>query len=103
VTGRVPKGISGSCFLALLALGGEATTTEIRLHLKQQDAALTTTQVRTCLHSLTRIRKTPLVELARRGDAGYGKPGLWRVTRAGRETAARAAGQREDCGTGWPS
>jgi hypothetical protein len=93
----VPAGISGSCFLALGALGGTATTTQVRVWLGQNGERLATEQVRPALRWLTQ-RQQPLAELAQKGAAGYGKPGLWRITEYGRavladgDTPAMAAG-----------
>lgn len=84
---NMPAGIGGWCFRALGALGGGATTTEVREWARQQGEELATSQVRGALHALA-ARRRPLVEVTRRGRAGYGAPNHWRSTARGRELLA---------------
>jgi hypothetical protein len=96
--------LSGSCLLALGALGGQATTAEVRLYLKRNGNRLLPPQVRGGLNNLALRRKPPLAEVVQRGQAGYGQSNLWRLTDAGREFLAAENGTdvRFLCGTGWP-
>ena len=102
MTDRLPIGSAGRCFRALAALDGRASTTQIRLYLACGSAPLDTAQVRTSLHSLARRSSAPLVELAEPGTSGYGRPGVWQLTRHGHVAWAQARGARVPCGTGWP-
>jgi hypothetical protein len=86
-----PAGLSGSCFLALGMLGGQATTTEVRLFLKREGENLRPAQVRGSLHYLARRRQPSLAEVAQHGQAGHGRPNLWRLTEAGRGLLAEKA------------
>jgi hypothetical protein len=88
----VPAGLSGSCLLALGMLGGQATTTEVRLCLKREGENLGTAQVRGGLYNLARHRHPPLAEVAQHGQAGYGHPNLWRLTESGRVFLAALLG-----------
>jgi hypothetical protein len=83
--GRLPGGISGLCFMALVSLGGAASTTGILDWAARAGLGLTLTQVRTCLHGMAR-RDCPLITLAQAGRPGIGSPGGdWRLTQRGRE------------------
>jgi hypothetical protein len=86
---RVPTGHAGRCFTALAALGGRASSTQIRLYSGcAPGGQMTTVQVRTSLHALSR-RKDPLAGIAEPGHAGYGHPAVWQLTAAGRDLWAR--------------
>jgi hypothetical protein len=78
-----PAGLSGACFRALGELGGQATTTEIRMRLRSGGTRLGTSQVRGSLYGLAG-RKPPLAEVVKHGQAGYRQPNLWQLTEAGR-------------------
>jgi hypothetical protein len=96
-----PAGMSGACFRALGELGGQATTTEIRLQLKRDGTILGTAQVRGSLYCLAG-RKPPMAEVVKHGQAGYRQPNLWQLTEAGRVLLPAGDGGRIPCGTGWP-
>jgi hypothetical protein len=72
-----------SCFWALAALGGTADTSQLGGWLRRHGSDLTHEQLKGALWGLVH-RDPPLVEVAVQGQAGSGKPNVWRLTAAGR-------------------
>lgn len=78
-----PTGIAGHCFVALAYLG-DASNSQVRgWLLTERGVRLSPGQIGGALYGLAHGR-LPLVELAERGPAGSGRPGLWRLTARGR-------------------
>ncbi len=83
------------CLWTLLLLGGIASTTQVRMALKDDGIELTPVQVRTSLWGLA-YKEPPLAELVQPGRAGHGTAGVWQLTEAGNAWLVQELGEDSD-------